>query len=70
MRTITMLILCLWSVGCSSSPKPEEKAPAARSPVEVPAKFQVRFDTTKGPFTVEVVREEEGWKLNAQELFW
>jgi peptidyl-prolyl cis-trans isomerase A (cyclophilin A) len=34
----------------------EQKA-AAPAPVEVPAKFQVRFDTTKGPFLVEVVRE-------------
>jgi peptidyl-prolyl cis-trans isomerase A (cyclophilin A) len=42
--------------GCSSN-KVEEKAPAPSGPVEVPARYQVRFDTTKGPFTVEVVRE-------------
>lgn len=41
-----------------SSPKAEERSPASQPvPVEVPAKYQVRFDTTKGPFTVEVVRE-------------
>jgi peptidyl-prolyl cis-trans isomerase A (cyclophilin A) len=56
-RWLAVLVVVAGVTACSS-PKTEEKAPAARRvPVEVPAQYQVRFDTTKGPFTVEVVRE-------------
>jgi peptidyl-prolyl cis-trans isomerase A (cyclophilin A) len=44
--------------GCSST-APKENAAASGSPekVVVPEKYRVRFDTTKGPFMMEIVRE-------------
>ena len=43
-------------MGCSAAPPREEKAETKR-PARAPDTFQVRFETSKGPFTVEVVRD-------------
>ena len=55
MRFTVFIVLGL-TVACSSN-APKEKA-AAKLPerVSVPENYRVRFDTTKGPFTVEVTR--------------
>lgn len=49
-------VLC----GCSSSPTkaPESSTPAVeKKPVTAPAQFRVRFDTSRGPFTIELYRD-------------
>jgi peptidyl-prolyl cis-trans isomerase A (cyclophilin A) len=66
----TAVLLTLLLIGCSKpaeQPKTaEEKAPAATvqpveppkpAPSQAPATFKVRFDTSKGPFVVEVHRD-------------
>ena len=54
-------ILCgaLLLAGCSSQPAREKPAEVSKpkGPGRAPDKFLVRFDTSKGPFTVEVVRD-------------
>jgi peptidyl-prolyl cis-trans isomerase A (cyclophilin A) len=56
--------LLLTLVGCSSERSAETKAPEPTAKKEeaptaskIPATFKVKFDTTKGPFIVEVTRE-------------
>jgi peptidyl-prolyl cis-trans isomerase A (cyclophilin A) len=66
----TAVLLTLFLIGCSKpseQPKTaEEKAPATTvqpaeppkpAPSEAPATFKVRFDTSKGPFEIEVHRD-------------
>jgi len=46
--------------GCSSTPPAAKQEPAVekpKGPVKAPDKFQARFATTKGDFTIEVVRD-------------
>jgi peptidyl-prolyl cis-trans isomerase A (cyclophilin A) len=53
------LLLCslvLALSGCSSSSSREERA-EPKKPVRAPDNFQVRFETSKGPFVIEVDRE-------------
>lgn len=50
-------MLAIVLAGCSSpAPKSAEPAKSAER-AKPPEKYRVRFDTTKGPFVVEVVRE-------------
>jgi peptidyl-prolyl cis-trans isomerase A (cyclophilin A) len=52
------LAVALAVILCSSCSRPvEERQPEVAKPVEVPAQFRVRFETSKGPFVVEVVRD-------------
>jgi len=53
------LAVTLFAAGCSTEKKSEniEVAKAPEAPKETPASFRVKFDTSKGPFVVEVVRE-------------
>ncbi|BDC48688.1 hypothetical protein F183_A10040 [Bryobacterales bacterium F-183] len=56
------VVLCLFAVGCSSSSAPEASKNAAASmpagpPETMPDTYRVRFETTKGNFTVEVTKE-------------
>jgi cyclophilin family peptidyl-prolyl cis-trans isomerase len=58
------MALVLSLSGCSSSPEPKSEAPKAEPPPvaetkkpELPNVFKVKFDTTKGPFVVEVHRD-------------
>ena len=47
-------------IGCSTSPQPAKKEAAAEQPagpVQAPEKFQAKFQTNQGDFTIEVVRE-------------
>src|SRR5262245_23122582 len=60
------LLCALVMVAACSSKAPPPKESRSAEPVVVPAKFQVRFDTTKGPFTVEVTRE---WSPRATDRF-
>ncbi|MGH9720753.1 MAG: peptidylprolyl isomerase [Bryobacteraceae bacterium] len=69
-------VLCvglLLAAGCGTAPEPKkEAAPAAKkdaaaSPVGAPETFQVRFDTSKGPFVVDVRRE---WAPRGADRFW
>jgi peptidyl-prolyl cis-trans isomerase A (cyclophilin A) len=53
------LVFCSVAIllaGCSGSPPREERAQPKR-PVRAPDNFEVRFETSKGPFTIEVDRE-------------
>jgi peptidyl-prolyl cis-trans isomerase A (cyclophilin A) len=57
MQRLWLIPLCLLAA-CSPSPKnsePSEKTQQA--PVKPPERYSVRFETTKGTFVVEVVRE-------------
>lgn len=49
--------MALLLAGCSSRAPKEEAAPKAVESRTVPEKFRVQFETTKGPFSVEVLRE-------------
>ncbi len=50
--------LAMMLAGCSSAPPEAKKtADAPKPPAEPPAAYKVRFDTTKGPFVLEVTRE-------------
>jgi peptidyl-prolyl cis-trans isomerase A (cyclophilin A) len=57
-------------IGCSPSPEPA-KAPATveapKGPVRAPDTFQAKFETTKGEFTVEVVR---AWAPHGADRFY
>jgi peptidyl-prolyl cis-trans isomerase A (cyclophilin A) len=48
-------VLCLFLYGCSAS-GPSEQKPAAKTPEPPPEVYRVVFETSKGPFTVEVTR--------------
>jgi peptidyl-prolyl cis-trans isomerase A (cyclophilin A) len=58
-----LMVVCAVAAlsGCSSSPtkSPESSAPAVetKKAVTAPAQFNVKFDTSKGPFTLEVHRD-------------
>lgn len=56
MRSILAVALALVLSGCSSSPTKSEKS-EPKKPVQAPAKFQVKFETTKGDFVMEVTRD-------------
>ena len=71
-RAVLAAIGLLTLAGCSSAPEPKREAAAAPTPpkeaeapktalppsrVGAPDVFKVRFDTSKGPFVVEVHRE-------------
>jgi peptidyl-prolyl cis-trans isomerase A (cyclophilin A) len=49
--------LALLLAGCGSKPEKAAEEVKPKAPVVVPEKYQVKFDTTKGPVTVEVVRD-------------
>jgi len=56
-RRILFVLTALMLAGCSStSPKSEEKA-APKKSVQAPEKFYAKFETTKGDFVMEVVRD-------------
>ena len=51
-------LACLLLAGCSSGSKAPSEAPKkAALPEKAPASFHVQFDTSKGPFVVEVTRD-------------
>lgn len=62
-RLAAIAALCCFAAACSSSSAPDaekKKAPAKASalpPETMPDAYRVRFETTKGNFTVEVKRE-------------
>jgi peptidyl-prolyl cis-trans isomerase A (cyclophilin A) len=57
MRLAGIALFAVVLVGCSSpAPKTSEKA-AGPERTRPPEKYRVRFDTTKGPFVIEVTRE-------------
>lgn len=47
--------LCLFLYGCGGGPAPQKPA-AHKEPERPPEVYRVAFDTTKGPFVVEVTR--------------
>ena len=58
MRIMALAAAALLLAGCSSAPT-ERAAETAKPkrPAQAPAVYRVLFDTSKGPFTVEVTRE-------------
>ena len=55
--TLSAIVLFLLCGGCSASKKADvAKASAATAPVEPPPAYRVIFETTKGPFTIQVYR--------------
>lgn len=54
---ILLGVAALALAGCSSSPPPKEASSKAPEKVVVPETYRVRFETTKGPFVMEVNRE-------------
>ena len=56
---LSMLAVIVFAAGCSSDKKSEstEVAKAPEAPKQTPATFRVKFETSKGPFVVEAVRE-------------
>ncbi len=55
-----LLALLVLAGGCSNAPPPMEPADGLQArgfPASTPARFRARFETTKGAFTVEVIRE-------------
>ncbi len=62
MRTnlLHLLVGGVFLTGCSTAPQPPAKEAAVekpKAPARAPDKFQAKFETTKGDFTVEVVRD-------------
>jgi peptidyl-prolyl cis-trans isomerase A (cyclophilin A) len=54
---ILVAMIALGLAACSSSSKKSERAEEQAKAVQAPAKFQAKFETTKGDFVMEVVRE-------------
>ena len=55
--TLSAIVLLLWASGCSTPKKVEAaKASLTTSSVEPPPAYRVIFQTTKGPFTIQVYR--------------
>lgn len=55
--TLSAIALLLLNCGCSTSKKVEAaKASIATAPVEPPPAYRVKFETTKGPFLLQVYR--------------
>lgn len=60
-QILAVLAASAFLAGCSKPPQPAAKEAAVadkpKAPARAPDKFQAKFETTKGDFTVEVVRE-------------
>ncbi|HET8546957.1 MAG TPA: peptidylprolyl isomerase [Bryobacteraceae bacterium] len=54
-NSLLLYSLFLVLTGCSPAP-PREQAAQPKRPARAPDNFQVRFETSKGPFTIEVDR--------------
>lgn len=59
MKKIVVALAALALAGCSGNSTKSEKAeaPAPKKEVQAPEKFHVKFETTKGDFVLEVIRE-------------
>jgi len=55
-RRASAAALCLFLYGCGASAPPKKEAAKAALPDRAPEVYRVRFDTSKGPFVVEVSR--------------
>jgi peptidyl-prolyl cis-trans isomerase A (cyclophilin A) len=72
MRTNLAYLLgaSLWLTGCSTSSHPPPREAAVekpKAPARAPDKFQAKFETTRGDFTVEVVRD---WAPRGSDRFY
>ena len=56
MKKLVVTIAALALAGCSSSTKTEKTEEKATKAVKAPEKFYVKFETTKGDFIMEVIR--------------
>lgn len=50
------VFLALAIAACSPAPRQEKAAEKPKRPAQAPEQYRVRVDTSKGPFTIEVVR--------------
>jgi peptidyl-prolyl cis-trans isomerase A (cyclophilin A) len=58
---------CLLLSSCSSSPPPEKARTPAPLPAEMPPVWKARFETTQGPFVIEIRKE---WAPAGAARFW
>ena len=57
MKKISVLALAAVLAGCGGGTKAPTEQPAEKKPAQAPEKFHAKFETTKGAFVMEVVRE-------------
>jgi len=69
MRKVILMSMAVALAGCGGGPEKKAEAPkkAAKRDGPMPDVYKVRFDTTKGPFVVEVHKE---WAPRGAERFW
>jgi cyclophilin family peptidyl-prolyl cis-trans isomerase len=63
---VALCLTALLLAGCGSKPEKAAEAPKPKPPVVVPERYQVKFETTKGPVMVQVVSE---WAPRAADRF-
>lgn len=69
MRNLTLILAAAILAGCGGGPekKTEDPKKAAKREGPLPDVYKVRFETTKGPFVIEVHKE---WAPKGAERFW
>jgi len=69
MRELTLLLAAVLLAGCGAPADKAAEAPkkTARREGPMPDVYKVRFETTKGPFVIEVYKE---WAPKGAERFW
>ena len=56
-KKLVVTVVALAIAGCSTSTKTEKAEEKPAKAVQAPEKFYVKFETTKGDFIMEVVRD-------------
>ena len=57
MKKLLVAVAALALAGCSTATKTEKAEEKVPKAVQAPGKFHVKFETTKGDFIMEVVRD-------------
>lgn len=69
MRTVIFALMAVALAGCGSGPEKKAEAPkkASKRDGPMPDVYKVRFETTSGPFVIEVHKD---WAPRGAERFW